>query len=93
MSKTLSCKHTASRLYATRFLRVLLRTPLRKHLNYAAWVIELLVNQLHDEDKAISLAAINALDEACDCKVIIFILYVKFVWKMMYKYIFITYNG
>lgn len=69
MTRVLSCKQVSSRLYATKFLHVLLRTPLRKHRDYVSWVIELLVNQLYDENKAISLAAINALDEACDCKV------------------------
>uniref|UniRef100_A0A1B6C0I0 Rapamycin-insensitive companion of mTOR domain-containing protein n=1 Tax=Clastoptera arizonana TaxID=38151 RepID=A0A1B6C0I0_9HEMI len=68
MTKVLSCKQVPSRLFATKFLHVLLRTPIRKHKDYFTWVIEILVNQLYDENKTVSLAAINALDEACDCK-------------------------
>lgn len=69
LSSTLVCQEVPSRLYTTKFLRVLLRTPLSKHANYVHWVVELLANQLSDENRAVSLAAVSALDEACDCKV------------------------
>ncbi|KAG8285859.1 hypothetical protein J6590_072100 [Homalodisca vitripennis] len=68
MSSTLVCDQDSSRLYATKFLRVLLRTPLTKRADYARWVVELLATQLSDKNRAVSLSAIAALDEACDVK-------------------------
>lgn len=70
MASTLVCPQVSSRLYATKFLRILLRTPLNKHdEDYGQWVVELLANQLSDKNRAVSLAAVSALDEACDCQV------------------------
>lgn len=85
MNSTLVCKQESSRLYTTKFLRVLLRTPLTKHADLVPWVIELLANQLSDEDRAVSLSAIAALDEACDCKVCSH--YPQFEFKVILKYL------
>lgn len=55
-----------SRLYATKHLRVLLRANVEFFSN---WGIELLVTQLHDRNKAVSVEALDILDEACEDKV------------------------
>lgn len=54
------------RLYATKHLRVLLRASVEFFSN---WGIELLVTQLHDRNKTISMEALEILDEACEDKV------------------------
>lgn len=54
------------RLYATKHLRVLLRANVEFFSN---WGIELLVTQLHDRNKTISIEALDILDEACEDKV------------------------
>lgn len=54
------------RLYATKHLRVLLRANVEFFSN---WGIELLVTQLHDRNKTISMEALDILDEACEDKV------------------------
>ncbi len=54
------------RLYATKHLRVLLRANVAFFSN---WGMELLVTQLHDRNKAISVEALDILDEACEDKV------------------------
>lgn len=54
------------RLYATKHLRVLLRANVEFFSN---WGMELLVTQLHDHNKTISMEALDILDEACEDKV------------------------
>lgn len=54
------------RLYATKHLRVLLRANVEFFSN---WGMELLVTQLHDRNKAVSIEALDILDEACEDKV------------------------
>ncbi|KAF4524471.1 hypothetical protein B566_EDAN013086, partial [Ephemera danica] len=65
LSKVLKSPVEASRLYATRFLLVLARAHVT---DFAKWGIELLVMQLYDPSPAVSLAASDILDEACDYK-------------------------
>ena len=69
----LSSSHNASclteqicRLYATKHLRVLLRAGVEF---FSSWGMELLVTQLHDHSKAVSMEALDILDEACEDKV------------------------
>lgn len=54
------------RLYATKHLRVLLRAGVDF---FSSWGMELLVTQLHDHSKAVSMEALDILDEACEDKV------------------------
>lgn len=54
------------RLYATKQLRVLLRACVDF---FSTWGIELLVTQLHDRNKGVSMEALDILDEACEDKV------------------------
>jgi len=56
----------ACRLYATKHLRVLLRASVEF---FSSWGMELLVTQLHDHSKAVSIEALDILDEACEDKV------------------------
>ncbi|XP_051960236.1 rapamycin-insensitive companion of mTOR [Xyrauchen texanus] len=63
LSKILTAATDNSRLYATKHLRVLLRADVEFFSN---WGIELLVTQLHDCNKAVSLEALDILDEACE---------------------------
>lgn len=65
LAAALTAKAEESRLYATKFLRVLLRLEL---LDFRKWVLELLVTQLCDPSRAVMLAAASILDEACDVK-------------------------
>lgn len=65
----LSCSFASSRLYATKFLHVLLRTSASKHESFRNWAIEMLVNQLYDENQSVSMVALNALNEASDNRV------------------------
>ncbi|XP_069677672.1 rapamycin-insensitive companion of mTOR isoform X2 [Periplaneta americana] len=66
LSKVLTAPSESSRLYATQFLLVLLRARLP---DFEKWGIELLVMQLYDQSKAVSLAAISILGEATEEKV------------------------
>jgi hypothetical protein len=75
LSNILTCDQVSSRLYATQFLSILLRTKLELQPDYLNWVVESIVNQLQDEKKLVSLCALSALDEACDDKVGLVILY------------------
>ncbi|XP_026686268.1 rapamycin-insensitive companion of mTOR-like [Diaphorina citri] len=68
LSNILTCDQVSSRLYATQFLSILLRTKLELQPDYLNWVVESIVNQLQDEKKLVSLCALSALDEACDDK-------------------------
>ncbi|XP_026090678.1 rapamycin-insensitive companion of mTOR-like isoform X3 [Carassius auratus] len=65
LSKILTAATDNSRLYATKHLRVLLRANVEFFSN---WGIELLVTQLHDRNKAVSVEALDILDEACEDK-------------------------
>ncbi|KAG8456689.1 hypothetical protein GDO86_002466 [Hymenochirus boettgeri] len=65
LSKTLTAAADSCRLYATKHLRVLLRANVEFFSN---WGIELLVTQLHDNNKNISSEALEILDEACEDK-------------------------
>ena len=51
------------RLYATRHMRVLLRA---KMPFFNSWGLDLLVPQLYDLDRRVSLEAVEILDEACE---------------------------
>ncbi|XP_014205206.1 rapamycin-insensitive companion of mTOR-like [Copidosoma floridanum] len=53
----------STRLYATRFLRILLRARKR---DADHWVIMLLLNKLNDTSPAVANAALEALHEACE---------------------------
>ncbi|KAJ8394304.1 hypothetical protein AAFF_G00047110 [Aldrovandia affinis] len=65
LSKILTAATDNCRLYATKHLRVLLRANVEFFGN---WGIELLVTQLHDRNKAVSMEALDILDEACEDK-------------------------
>ncbi|XP_071770397.2 rapamycin-insensitive companion of mTOR-like [Centroberyx gerrardi] len=65
LSKILTAATDNCRLYATKHLRVLLRANVEFFSN---WGIELLVTQLHDRNKTISMEALDILDEACEDK-------------------------
>ncbi|KAI3362444.1 hypothetical protein L3Q82_012250, partial [Scortum barcoo] len=65
LSKILTAATDTCRLYATKHLRVLLRASVEFFSN---WGIELLVTQLHDCNKTISMEALDILDEACGDK-------------------------
>jgi len=56
-----------TRLFGTQFLRVLLRT---RSPFFSKWGMELLVKQIEDVDKTISLAALNILEESVHDKVL-----------------------
>lgn len=62
LSKVLTSTLEASRLYATQYFRVLLRAGAPK---FTDWAIEYLVLQLYDQSTAVSLTALDILDEAC----------------------------
>eukprot|EP00795_Rhopilema_esculentum_P004460 gene4460-20703_t len=53
----------SSRLYATRFMRVLLRA---KTQYFSNWGMELLTNQLYDQASEVVAEAIDVLQEACE---------------------------
>uniref|UniRef100_A0A3B4CFF3 Rapamycin-insensitive companion of mTOR domain-containing protein n=1 Tax=Pygocentrus nattereri TaxID=42514 RepID=A0A3B4CFF3_PYGNA len=65
LSKILTAGSDNCRLYATKHLRVLLRANVEFFSN---WGIELLVTQLPDHSKAVSMEALDILDEACEEK-------------------------
>ena len=59
-------KHLFCRIYATKFLGVLLRS---KANNVAHWGLELITGQLFDQNsKIVPIVALNILDEAADDK-------------------------
>lgn len=68
-ASVLSCRFASSRLYATKYLLVLLRIGVKKSRNFQHWVIEMLINQLYDENQTIAMIALNLLNEASDYKV------------------------
>ncbi|XP_072244394.1 rapamycin-insensitive companion of mTOR-like isoform X2 [Leuresthes tenuis] len=65
LSKVLTASTDICRLYATKHLRVLLRAGVEF---FSSWGMELLVTQLHDHSKAVSMEALDILDEACEDK-------------------------
>ncbi|KAG7490002.1 rapamycin-insensitive companion of mTOR isoform X2 [Solea senegalensis] len=65
LSKILTAATDTCRLYATKHLRVLLRASVEF---FSSWGMELLVTQLHDHNKAVSMEALDILDEACEDK-------------------------
>ncbi|XP_062273613.1 rapamycin-insensitive companion of mTOR-like isoform X1 [Scomber scombrus] len=65
LSKILTAATDTCRLYATKHLRVLLRAGVEF---FSSWGMELLVTQLHDHSKTVSMEALDILDEACEDK-------------------------
>ncbi|XP_028312751.1 rapamycin-insensitive companion of mTOR-like isoform X1 [Gouania willdenowi] len=65
LSKILTAATDTCRLYATKHLRVLLRAGVEF---FSSWGMELLVTQLHDHNKTVSMEALDILDEACEDK-------------------------
>ncbi|RXG72546.1 Rapamycin-insensitive companion of mTOR [Armadillidium vulgare] len=63
LSKILTHKKDGNRMYATQFLRVLVRCRAK---DFTKWGIELLVGQLDDPTKLVALTALDILDEAMD---------------------------
>ncbi|XP_046400699.1 rapamycin-insensitive companion of mTOR isoform X2 [Ischnura elegans] len=63
LKRALTSPSESCRLYATRFILVLIRSRLP---GLHRWVTELLVDQLGDTKSSVSLAAANILSEACD---------------------------
>lgn len=69
LGRVLSCSQQKSRLYATRFLRILLRFNAHRAEDVVVtgfWILELLISQTVDDNPVVSMAALDALDEACD---------------------------
>nr|XP_027198269.1 rapamycin-insensitive companion of mTOR-like isoform X2 [Dermatophagoides pteronyssinus] len=62
LSKVLTSSNETTRIYSTKFLRLLLRINVT---DFAQWGIDLLINQLYDQSSVISLEALDILDEAC----------------------------
>lgn len=62
LSKVLTATPESSRLYATQYMRVLLRAFAP---NFSHWPIEYLVGQLYDPCPAVASTALDILDEAC----------------------------
>jgi rapamycin-insensitive companion of mTOR len=74
LGRVLSCSQQKSRLYATRFLRLLLRFNAHRAEDITTtglWILESLISQTLDDNQVVSTAALDALDEACDHKVIL----------------------
>ena len=72
LGRVLSCSQQKSRLYATRFLRILLRFNAHRAEDVVVtgfWILELLISQTVDDNPVVSMAALDALDEACDYNV------------------------
>ncbi|KAK5610724.1 hypothetical protein CRENBAI_000910 [Crenichthys baileyi] len=65
LSKVLTASTDTCRLYGTKHLRVLLRAGVEF---FSSWGMELLVTQLHDHNKVVSMEALDILDEACEDK-------------------------
>lgn len=65
LSKALVAASESGRLYATKFLRVLLRTRIPM---FRSWGMEVLVTQLYDQSRAVAMAALNVVDEACEAQ-------------------------
>eukprot|EP00794_Sanderia_malayensis_P007811 gene7810-8657_t len=63
LAKALTASPLASRLYSTKFMRVLLRA---KTPYFSNWGMELLTNQLYDQENEVVAEAIDVLQEACE---------------------------
>jgi rapamycin-insensitive companion of mTOR len=63
LSKMLMVGSAQTRLYATKMLRVLLRSRAQV---FKSWGIEMLTTQLYDPDEEIATEALDILDEACE---------------------------
>ncbi|CAL4062242.1 unnamed protein product, partial [Meganyctiphanes norvegica] len=63
LSKILTGCSESARMYGTSLLRALLRVEAE---GFQRWGVELLVGQLYDESRSVSLAALDVLDEATD---------------------------
>ncbi|KAK8396470.1 hypothetical protein O3P69_005488 [Scylla paramamosain] len=63
LTKILTGCQESARLYGTQLLRAFARVGAEE---FAQWGMELLVGQLYDESRVVSLAALEVLDEACD---------------------------
>lgn len=66
LTKILTGCQESARLYGTQLLRAFIRVGAE---DFSRWGVELLVGQLHDESRLVSLAALDVLDEACDNEV------------------------
>lgn len=62
LSKVLTSSLESARLYATKFIRVLLRCGLA---DFSKWAIDLLVTQLNDQSNVVCTETLDILDEAC----------------------------
>lgn len=62
LENALTAKRTASRLYATQFMLVLLRARMP---NFEVWGLPMLVAQTKDTDRTVAMTALEILDEAC----------------------------
>jgi rapamycin-insensitive companion of mTOR len=76
-----SSPNQASRLYATQFLLVLLRARLP---TFEEWGIQIVMNQLKDKDRAVMLATLEIIEEACHENV--YLLELAHVWPDLDKY-------
>lgn len=81
LEKALSSPNQASRLYATQFLLVLLRARLP---TFEEWAVPLIMNQLKDADRAVMLATLEIIEEACHENV--YLLEFSHVWPDLDKY-------
>ncbi|XP_014664645.1 PREDICTED: rapamycin-insensitive companion of mTOR-like [Priapulus caudatus] len=63
LSRILTGGTDSCRVYATQHLRVLLRAHV---LKFDGWGVDMLVQQLYDKSKAVSLLALDVLDEAAE---------------------------
>ncbi|XP_050686343.1 rapamycin-insensitive companion of mTOR-like isoform X3 [Eriocheir sinensis] len=63
LTKILTGCQESARLYGTQLLRAFIRVGAE---DFSRWGVELLVGQLYDESRLVSLAALDVLDEACD---------------------------
>ena len=71
LSKVLVSPSEAARLFTTRYLRTLARAHIPE---FHKWGVELLVAQLYDQSPAVSLAALDVLQELCDEEVFLSLL-------------------
>ena len=63
LNSCLTRTNESSQLYATNFMRVLLRAGVP---DFKKWAMEMLIHQMADPNHCISLAALNIIQEACD---------------------------
>jgi rapamycin-insensitive companion of mTOR len=63
LTSCLKSQHETCRIYATNFMRVLLRAGVT---DFHKWALDLLREQIGDENTNVSLAALDIIQEACD---------------------------